>query len=104
MQDDPTDEACPLEASRCEAIVMLMLLYAGHRWPWSMAEVSRELGDELRAMEAVAGLHAAGLVHRCGEFVVPSRPATRLQQLEDALLAGDPKPRFGAARAGRGAD
>ena len=97
MQDDPTHEACPLEASRCEAIVMLMLLHAGHRWPWSRAEVARELGDELLATEAVAGLHAAGLVHRCGELVLPSRPAARMQQLEDVLLAGDSKVRSGPA-------
>jgi len=91
MQDERTCDAEHVEASRAEAVVMLMLLHAGHRWPWSTAEVSRELGDEHLAAEALAGLHAAGLVNRFGEFVLPSRAATRMQQLEDLLLVGEPK-------------
>lgn len=35
-----------LDASRSEAVVMLMLLGAGHGWPWSMGEIERELGDQ----------------------------------------------------------
>ena len=87
MQDERTCEPSPAEASRSEAVVMLMLLHAGHWWPWSMAEISQELGSELLAADAVAGLHAAGLVHRFGEFVLPTRAATRMQQLEDVLAA-----------------
>jgi len=98
MQDEPTCEGQHVEPSRSEAAVMLMLLHAGHRWPWSMNEISCELGNELLAGDAVAGLHAAGLVNRFGEFVLPSRPATRMQQLEDTLLASGSKVESGVSR------
>ena len=95
MQDERTCEPTLTEASRSEAVVMLMLLHGGHWWPWSMGEVAQELGDQALAVEAVAGLHAAGLVHRFGEFVLPTRPATRMRQLEDALLTPEPKTESG---------
>jgi hypothetical protein len=95
MLDERTCEPTLVEASRSEAIVMLMLLHAGHWWPWSISEVAQELGDETLATEAVAGLHAAGLVHRFGEFVLPTRPATKMRQLEDALLTHDPASEAG---------
>ena len=81
MQDEPTLQADRGEPGRSEAAVMLMLLEMGHPWPWSMSEIGRELGNELFAADAVVGLHAAGLVHRSGEFVFPTRPAMRSRQL-----------------------
>ena len=47
-----------------------------------MSEVAQELGDQDLAVEAVAGLHAAGLVHRFDDFVLPTGAATKMQQLE----------------------
>jgi hypothetical protein len=98
MQDERTCEPSLVEASRSEGVVMLMLLHGGHWWPWSMGEVAQELGDEALAVDAVAGLHAAGLVHRFDEFVLPTRPATRMRQLEDALLTHDSIREFGPGR------
>jgi hypothetical protein len=34
---------------------------------------------------ALVSLHAAGLVHRCREFVFPTRAAARFHQLENTL-------------------
>jgi hypothetical protein len=82
MHDEPTQGAIlEQEPERSEAVVMLMLLRMGHEWPWSMQEISRELGNEILAADAVCGLHAAGLVHRTGEFVFPTRAATRMHSL-----------------------
>jgi hypothetical protein len=81
MHDEPTQAASGGEPQCSESAVMLVLLHMGHPWPWSMSEIGRELGNELLAADAVAGLHAAGLVHRTGEFVFPTRTATRSQQL-----------------------
>ncbi len=90
MQDERTCEPTLLEASRSEAVVMLMLLHGGHWWPWSISEVSQELGDEQPATEAVAGLHAAGLVHRFDEFVLPTRPATSTHSATSPSSASGP--------------
>ena len=38
----------------------------------------------LAAEDAIVGLNAAGLVHRIHEFVFPTRPAARFNQLEHA--------------------
>ena len=61
--------------------VLVLLLQAGAPSLWSLSELARELGCELAAARAVAGLHRAGLVHRCGEFVWPSRAASRFCEL-----------------------
>ena len=81
MRDEPNPRPDQGEPGRCESAVLLMLLHMGHPWPWSMTEIDRELGNELLAADAVVGLHAADLVHRTGEFVFPTRSATRSQQL-----------------------
>ena len=85
MQDEPTQEAVERELDRSESVVMLLLLHAGHPWPWSMQEITRELGSELKTADAVVGLHAAGLVNRFGEFVFPTRSAARFERLVRAL-------------------
>jgi hypothetical protein len=81
MQDEPTQADPGPEPDSSEATVMLLLLRTGHQWPWYMQEIARELGSELLAADAVVGLHAAGLVSRLGDFVFPTRAATRLDEL-----------------------
>lgn len=61
--------------------VLALLLDPDCPGPWSLAELAREVGCATTAAEAVVGLHAAGLAHRRGEFVWPSRPAVRFCQL-----------------------
>jgi len=52
--------------------------------PWAAREVGQAVGSDLAAEDAIVGLHAAGLVHRFGEFVFPTRTAARFNQLEHA--------------------
>jgi hypothetical protein len=44
----------------------------------------RAFGDEIAAVDALAGLHAHGLIHRHGEYVFASRPAARLLEINEA--------------------
>jgi hypothetical protein len=66
-----------------EGDVLALLLDPHSPWIWSTQELGRELGGELRAADAVTGLYAAGLVHRCGDFVFASRAAAHFSRLSD---------------------
>jgi hypothetical protein len=63
----------------CE-VLHLILIDDG--WPWSVAELACELGDEGNALDAVGRLTHAGLLHRFGEFVFPTRTARRAARLQ----------------------
>jgi hypothetical protein len=75
----PADIAT-IEENR-ELAVLSTLLDPRTPWLWSIEELARELGGELDADDAVASLHAAGLVHRCNEFVFATRAAARFSRL-----------------------
>jgi hypothetical protein len=59
------------------------------KWPWSVEELGRKINDPTDAEDAVARLHAEGLVHRLGDFVFPSRAALRSVHLELAVGGGE---------------
>lgn len=63
----------------CE-VLHLILIDDG--WPWSVGELARELGNEGNAIDAVSRLTHAGLLHRFGEFVFPTRTARRAATLQ----------------------
>jgi hypothetical protein len=65
------------------AQAILALLTEDHPGRWSLDELDRTLtpDDADRTAEAVADLHGAGLVHRCGEFVFATRAAHAAQRL-----------------------
>ena len=48
---------------------------------WSAAEVQQTLGDSVDVVDAIARLHGLGLVHKLGEFVLPTRAAVRSYEL-----------------------
>lgn len=65
---------------------VLMLLFSDPSL-WTVQELGRELGEERLAVDAVAELAGAGLVHRLdGGFVVPSRAARRADVLYEGSL------------------
>jgi hypothetical protein len=78
MPDQPSAaEPAPRHA---EWVVLDLLLNEAR--PWSLAEIGRELGDDVEAVDAVAELHAAGLVHRTSDrFAFVSRAATRYYEI-----------------------
>lgn len=48
--------------------------------------LGRELKSQLDAADAVSALAGAGLVHRLGDFVIPTRAARRSDELYEGAL------------------
>lgn len=78
----PTEEDAALEAT------VLQQLLALHPVQLTLSELRRELSGDSREFaltdaidRAVRELTAAGLLHRHGEVVLPSRAALRFEQL-----------------------
>lgn len=66
-----------------EAAILSLLLDFQTGSVWSVEEVVRELSaTRLETMDALASLHGAGLLHRCGEFVFASRAASRFDRFD----------------------
>jgi predicted transcriptional regulator len=61
--------------------VLGLLLEPDNQRPWSTDELLREVGDRIVMADSLARLYAAGLIHRLGEFVWPTRPALRAAAL-----------------------
>jgi hypothetical protein len=83
MPDKPRHIAAERDPEQTEHVVLSLLLDPDVHGPWSVQEIGRELGDPLEAVDVVASLHGAGLVHHCGELVFPTRAAARCFQLAD---------------------
>jgi hypothetical protein len=80
MHDDsPTASAVEQDDATDRAIMDLLLI--DHPGVWSVGEVERELADPVAAQDGLARLTRAGLVHRLGEFVFPTRTAGRAAAL-----------------------
>ncbi|HEV3047070.1 MAG TPA: hypothetical protein VGY13_06870 [Solirubrobacteraceae bacterium] len=80
MLDQPSAPAVG-RPSDAAFVVLACLLDLTHTGPWSLGELSRQVGCELAAGGAVASLRAAGLAHRGGEFVWASVAASRFSEL-----------------------
>jgi hypothetical protein len=81
MQDEGTCTPAE-EDQRTEATILCLLLDRTNRHPWAVEELAREIGRPLDVTNAVASLHAAGLIHRLDGFVFPSRAAVRLDSID----------------------
>jgi hypothetical protein len=71
------DEEELAEAERDDNVLALLF---SSPYPWSVAELARELPDPF-AEDRVGRLASAGLVHRHGDFVFPTRTARRAREL-----------------------
>jgi hypothetical protein len=61
------------EEDRDRGVINLML--CGPTWPWSIDDIAREVRNRPDAEDSLARLHVAGLIHRLGDFVFPTRAA-----------------------------
>jgi hypothetical protein len=61
--------------------VLALLLDPDDCLPWSTGELAREIGDHHAVTDSLKRLHRAGLIHCCNEFVFPTRPARRFEEL-----------------------
>lgn len=83
MQDQTTSaSACEFDA--LQHTLLDLLLTDESPGLWSNEEIAVAMGDPVVAVDAVDTLHAAGLLHRLGDFVFPTRAAARYRRLEQA--------------------
>jgi hypothetical protein len=65
-----------------EGTVLDLLIDDRNERPWTMHELALEIGSPIVAADAVANLHAAGLVHKTGDgLVFIARAAARFHQI-----------------------
>jgi hypothetical protein len=77
-QSNETVAECDHQTER----TILTLLLSDGQCVWSVEELVAEIGRRLDTTDAVTALNAAGLIHRCGEFVFATRAAIRFDGIE----------------------
>jgi hypothetical protein len=61
---------------------VLVLLVGQDQRPWSVAEIIREKGDEIAALDSLDRLYKSGLIHRTADdLVFPTRAALHYTQI-----------------------
>jgi hypothetical protein len=81
IEDQQTEDGLS-EKDHERAVIELLF---GDRLPWTVEEIVREVSAEpLNAIDAIARLAGAGLVHRVGEFVFPTRTARRADEIDNS--------------------
>ncbi len=75
---DPADSA-----QMTEGAILLLLTDSDEQRPWSVEEIIREFGGRNAAIDALASLHGAGLIHRTtDDFVFATRAAIRAGEID----------------------
>lgn len=78
--DGSEDVRCASEEKGRRAILVL-LVSSGSERPWSLGELAAEVNDADAVSDGVRQLQGLGLVHRCEEFVWPTRAAVAADEL-----------------------
>jgi hypothetical protein len=85
MPDQSNPPGVAAELDRSERAILFLLMDPDAPDLWSVSEVAQALGNEVEALEALVSLHAAGLIHRCHEFVFVTHSTVRLTRLVSGL-------------------
>ena len=80
MQNQP-NETVEEKGRRTEQTILTLVLTDGQRI-WSVEELVSEIGRRLEVVDSLAALQAAGLVHRCHDFVFATRAALRFDEID----------------------
>ncbi len=79
-QPTPNDSE-QAEYATDETVLDLLILGDSQR-PWTTHELTLEIGSQVVVEDAIASLHAAGLIHKTGDgFVFAARPAIRYHEI-----------------------
>jgi hypothetical protein len=84
MHDEPSRTNPQQDADVRENVVLHMMLDDPTPGLWSTEELGKAAG-RIDTADALPALHAMGLIHRHGDFVWPTRAATRAAQIENAV-------------------
>jgi hypothetical protein len=60
--------------------ILMLVIWAGAEW-YTIPQLASHVGDTIDALDALSALADAGLVHRQGNYVFPTRPAIHLHNL-----------------------
>lgn len=84
MQDDPSPDTSDVlrDPGVIEFGIYDRLTLPDQQRPWAVRELVLEIGGQIDVEDALARLHGAGLVHRCGEFVWATRAALAAVAIE----------------------
>ncbi len=84
MQDDPSSGSADVlrDPGVIEFGIYDRLTLPDQQRPWAVRELVLEIGAQIDVEDALARLHGAGLVHRCGEFVWATRAALAAVAIE----------------------
>jgi hypothetical protein len=87
MRDEPTFAAPDEGQDRLQNVVLELMLTDHAPGLWSTHELAVAVGDELAIADAIAELHATGLIHVHAGFVFPTRAAATYRRLEQSEAA-----------------
>lgn len=65
----------PQTAERVQRLILRLLLTGEGEPLWPLESVVQQVGDTVVAIDALVALSDAGLVHRWGHYVIPTRAA-----------------------------
>jgi hypothetical protein len=75
MQPEPNHKLAE-DDDRDDWGVLVLLVGQADQRPWSVAEIIRERGDEIAALDSLDRLNKSGLIHRTrDDLVFPTRAA-----------------------------
>jgi hypothetical protein len=85
MHDQPTPDRILHDQDLAEHVILHLMLDEPAPGPWSTEELARVYGDPVQTADALASMHAMGVIHRHRQFVWPTRTAARTAQIEQRV-------------------
>ncbi len=63
-----------------QRMILVHVLWAGDEW-YTITQLANHVGDTIDALDAMSALCDAGLIHRQGNYVFPTRAAIHVHNL-----------------------